>query len=242
MTKPGRNEPCHCGSGRKYKQCCAEKDGTVGTKGPIIAAVAIVTVGALAAAVSLSDRARSPETAALTPITSPANGAKLPSNPPPETKSPIEVSGSIPFTQTPPVANIKVGKPAPAGAAPAGKVWSPEHGHWHDAPRTVHAGELPPTTSTSVMNIAAPAGAAPPGKVWSREHGHWHDEPGAARPTVTIPANLTPSTKVWSKQHNHWHNAPGAPAAANAPLAKAPPATRKVWSKEHNHWHNEPAN
>jgi hypothetical protein len=25
-TRPGRNEPCHCGSGRKYKQCCLEKD------------------------------------------------------------------------------------------------------------------------------------------------------------------------------------------------------------------------
>lgn len=24
--RPGRNEPCHCGSGRKYKQCCLEKD------------------------------------------------------------------------------------------------------------------------------------------------------------------------------------------------------------------------
>ncbi len=24
--KPGRNEPCHCGSGRKYKQCCLPKD------------------------------------------------------------------------------------------------------------------------------------------------------------------------------------------------------------------------
>ncbi len=23
---PGRNEPCHCGSGRKYKHCCARKD------------------------------------------------------------------------------------------------------------------------------------------------------------------------------------------------------------------------
>jgi hypothetical protein len=23
---PGRNEPCHCGSGRKYKHCCLEKD------------------------------------------------------------------------------------------------------------------------------------------------------------------------------------------------------------------------
>jgi len=23
---PGRNEPCRCGSGRKYKHCCLEKD------------------------------------------------------------------------------------------------------------------------------------------------------------------------------------------------------------------------
>ena len=25
-SKPGRNEACHCGSGRKYKQCCLDKD------------------------------------------------------------------------------------------------------------------------------------------------------------------------------------------------------------------------
>jgi hypothetical protein len=27
-TRPqiGRNDPCHCGSGRKYKQCCLAKD------------------------------------------------------------------------------------------------------------------------------------------------------------------------------------------------------------------------
>ena len=24
--RPGRNEPCHCGSGRKYKHCCLAKD------------------------------------------------------------------------------------------------------------------------------------------------------------------------------------------------------------------------
>lgn len=23
---PGRNDPCHCGSGRKYKHCCLAKD------------------------------------------------------------------------------------------------------------------------------------------------------------------------------------------------------------------------
>jgi hypothetical protein len=25
-VRPGRNEPCHCGSGRKYKHCCLAKD------------------------------------------------------------------------------------------------------------------------------------------------------------------------------------------------------------------------
>jgi hypothetical protein len=24
----GRNDPCHCGSGKKYKKCCLEKDET----------------------------------------------------------------------------------------------------------------------------------------------------------------------------------------------------------------------
>ena len=24
--RPGRNEPCYCGSGRKYKHCCLAKD------------------------------------------------------------------------------------------------------------------------------------------------------------------------------------------------------------------------
>ena len=25
-ARPGRNDPCHCGSGKKYKLCCLEKD------------------------------------------------------------------------------------------------------------------------------------------------------------------------------------------------------------------------
>jgi uncharacterized protein YecA (UPF0149 family) len=26
VPRPGRNEPCHCGSGRKYKKCCLGAD------------------------------------------------------------------------------------------------------------------------------------------------------------------------------------------------------------------------
>jgi len=28
MKKIGRNDPCPCGSGRKYKQCCLRRDVT----------------------------------------------------------------------------------------------------------------------------------------------------------------------------------------------------------------------
>lgn len=28
MPRPGRNEPCHCGSGRKTKRCCGVCQGS----------------------------------------------------------------------------------------------------------------------------------------------------------------------------------------------------------------------
>lgn len=30
VPKTGRNDPCHCGSGKKYKKCCADADGAAG--------------------------------------------------------------------------------------------------------------------------------------------------------------------------------------------------------------------
>ena len=51
---------------------------------------------------------------------------------------------------------------------PPGKVWSPEHNHWHDAPNA-----QPFSTSNSkLLENTTP----PPGKVWSPEHNHWHDK------------------------------------------------------------------
>ena len=55
---------------------------------------------------------------------------------------------------------------------PPGKVWSPEHGHWHDAP----AMSTPIVPQSSTGPTSEPPGPAPPGKVWSPEHGHWHDD------------------------------------------------------------------
>lgn len=52
------------------------------------------------------------------------------------------------------------------GPSEDGRVWSAEHGHWHDASgREIGAGS----------RSLPPPGPAPAGKVWSMEHGHWHD-------------------------------------------------------------------
>ena len=44
-ARPGRNEPCHCGSGRKYKQCCLEKDEKAASdaRAKVAAAAAVET-------------------------------------------------------------------------------------------------------------------------------------------------------------------------------------------------------
>lgn len=49
--------------------------------------------------------------------------------------------------------------PQPPGEAPPGKVWSPEHGHWHDAPAALTP---PAAAAPSVTPGATPAPATPP--------------------------------------------------------------------------------
>jgi hypothetical protein len=70
----GRNEPCPCGSGKKFKACCAGKSADSTSSRLIIAAIAAVVLVAIIAMMSNSRE----------------------------------------------------------GSAPA-RVWSPEHGHYHDA-------------------------------------------------------------------------------------------------------------
>ncbi len=36
MTKPNRNDACPCGSGKKYKKCCWEKDQSKGFDAKLI--------------------------------------------------------------------------------------------------------------------------------------------------------------------------------------------------------------
>ena len=76
MPKAGRNDSCHCGSGKKFKKCCAVKQQKSRT--------GVLLVGLLVAAL--------------------AGGVYA--------------------------AVVGFGEDSSATAAP-GRVWSPEHGHYH---------------------------------------------------------------------------------------------------------------
>jgi hypothetical protein len=49
--KIGRNERCPCGSGRKYKNCCANKVGRISPVGWVAIAAAVLAAGVLGALV-----------------------------------------------------------------------------------------------------------------------------------------------------------------------------------------------
>lgn len=54
----GRNDPCHCGSGRKYKNCC-QKMGPSETTGTskviLIVLAAVVLIGLVLVGISLTE-------------------------------------------------------------------------------------------------------------------------------------------------------------------------------------------
>lgn len=132
----GRNEPCPCGSGQKYKSCCIDK-GRGASRGLVYLLIAIACIGTIGLGAAFVNRRNDARPAAAV---------------------------ATPRPTTP--------RPQPPGPAPAGKVWSAEHGHWHDAqPQPTR--ENPITVNT--RHVPQPPGPAPAGKVWSPEHGHWHD-------------------------------------------------------------------
>ena len=61
-TRPGRNEPCRCGSGRKYKHCCLEKDDAAAAVARAKAAAEVPAVSAEAVS-SVPKKAVTPPTA-----------------------------------------------------------------------------------------------------------------------------------------------------------------------------------
>tara|TARA_B100001113_G_scaffold309859_1_gene272746 strand:+ start:243 stop:647 length:405 start_codon:yes stop_codon:yes gene_type:complete len=127
-----RNDPCHCGSGKKYK-VCHEADSKKSNY-PLI--LGIVFVFGIIFYFFFE------------------NGRPMISN----ELSPLKSQDNLKL-------NTKLNPP--------GKVWSPEHNHWHDAP---NAQPFSTSNSKSLENTTPPPGTPPPGKVWSPEHNHWHDK------------------------------------------------------------------
>src|SRR5687768_11114642 len=125
----GRNEPCPCGSGKKFKHCCEKSASTVATRGPAVL-VAIVVLAGTAALVAALNRAPRP-----TPQT-------------PAVAQPMQAS-------TPAAATTTNGPSAET--PPPGKVWSPEHGHWHDASAINTANSIRVEASNLGQNVRVEA-------------------------------------------------------------------------------------
>tara|TARA_B100000315_G_C14540721_1_gene570739 strand:+ start:882 stop:1403 length:522 start_codon:yes stop_codon:yes gene_type:complete len=167
--KVGRNDPCHCGSGKKSKLCHGQSAATAGQKWLIaIGVVILVSVGYIFYGILTSDDLDNPPPGQ---VWSPEHGHWHDA----PTASPILPQATTGFTSKPP------------GEPPPGKVWSSEHGHWHDAPVTVN----PIIPETSSESTPQPQEEAPPGKVWSPEHDHWHDDPNGITPLAPEPSSIS---------------------------------------------------
>ncbi len=86
MKKIGRNELCHCGSGKKYKNCHQQMDSHKESRNKTLIIGVLIAIFVILSVLGLFYRSQTTGTA----------GASAPGN------------------------------------APEGKVWSAEHGHWHD--------------------------------------------------------------------------------------------------------------
>ncbi len=174
-VKDSRNGPCSCGSNKKYKNCCGKKGFRLDTT--LFKRIFLAVLLIIAAGW--------------------AGNRYL-----------FALDQDEPFVSpfaTQQADRVQPLSPQPPGPAPAGKVWSAEHGHWHDE-SVVYSdggGEIYPQ----------PEGLAPLGKIWSAEHGHWHDSSGTASGSENFkpgppPPGPAPEGKTWAYDHGHWHNAP----------------------------------
>ena len=134
--KLGRNDSCHCGSGKKYKVCHGQDN--IKSLQPWML-ILIIILGLFWYLLFESE-----------PTVNNNNNKSNPLILQPKSKSSL-----------------------PSEPAPPGKVWSPEHNHWHDDPKASI-----PTSTNAEQNepVSKSPGTPPPGKVWSPEHNHWHDK------------------------------------------------------------------
>lgn len=162
----GPNAPCSCGSGLKYKKCCALKSETGKGSSRFFLRTVVIAGGLIFVfAVVYGNIAPPPQSTRSVP--------RLPVN---------STGGSTPAPWHYDAAN--------------NRHWHPGHGHWHDGqpppasqrnaanPATTGAGQ----TSHTVAGNDLPGGETPDpwhydvanDRHWHPEHNHWHGGPPPA--------------------------------------------------------------
>jgi len=160
-TTTGRNDPCPCGSGKKYKNCCAGRtrmrDSRIaGMRAPVLAALVGGIVVITAAVAYFGPGARNTGApAAVTPLSAAPSG-----------------QAPAPWTYD----------------STANQHWDPTHGHWHQGPPPAEAqrGAAGAQGASPGLIPGSGAGATTPApyqydpatnRHWDPAHGHWHDGP-----------------------------------------------------------------
>jgi hypothetical protein len=151
--RPGRNDLCSCGSGRKYKNCCAGKNRPFGSKllgTPLWVVLAIIGVGVAAFAMLRADRPE-PTSSSTVPVGErpapytydslrnqhfdPVHGHWHDGRPPASAGSAgAATPGSAPTPAPPPTAGSPSNPATPAPYtydAEKNQHWDPQHQHWH---------------------------------------------------------------------------------------------------------------
>ncbi len=123
----GRNEPCSCGSGKKFKKCCGvpKEDHTESAlRVGRVAALLFVAVAVVAAGRSFLGAGESGAVDEVERVWSMEHGHWHAAG--------TSEDGS--------------------DVAPVGKVWNSEHGHWHDAP-VLQRGKLTDTAMDEGLKL-----------------------------------------------------------------------------------------
>jgi len=198
--KQRKTDPCHCGSGDQFRHCHgaeeeAEEVNPITSRNPrrvFLMVVMVLSPLAIIAGLSQGEpedtvnRVWSSEHGHYHNIDGGEIGAAPAPVPTPAATVVVGADGDGDAdgdADAAPTVAVEPASTAPPGPAPPGKVWAPEHGHWHDADGTAESsgsrarpGSGQPWDHEYVIH--RPDGAAPEGQVWSESHGHWHPSDG----------------------------------------------------------------
>lgn len=134
-NKPGRNDPCHCGSGKKLKAC----HGQTNVRSSQFWVMGVILVLVLLWFFFFESESPAP-VATYSPspfIPQTQTESSAPTEPAPPGKVWNQEHGhwhddpSV-APSLPQVKSLLDSKSQPSGTPPPGKVWSPEHNHWHN--------------------------------------------------------------------------------------------------------------